>query len=388
MTMFCHQCGRNMTKESKFCPHCGAKNSAKGAGRPEAKGNAQKKGLLPILLPVVSLVLISSGLGSYYYYETKTNKEVLQLQASAEELALNGDYEKSKQQIQQALLKRPDFAIFTMNLNAIEKAIDLNDRLAMVSDHIQKTEFDPASKELQYIKEQIDDEESPLFETFHTEAQDKEASIKIGMIKKELNDLTSVDELGGKLSILASLSDVEAHAVKEEILNKIVQISTDEAEKRLANRQFSDAFSTIDHGLQFAVNNEKLLALKDRVEKDQSAFEVAQQQRIEQAMKAAAQEDLKNRTAAAEVADFSIELDEYGDLYVNGTVKNVATANIYSVTIHYRFFDENGDSLGTGSSSLYPYYLQPGETGTFDDTYYGVHQNVTAEVENLTWYLE
>ncbi|MEH7524864.1 FxLYD domain-containing protein, partial [Bacillus sp. JJ1503] len=117
------------------------------------------------------------------------------------------------------------------------------------------------------------------------------------------------------------------------------------------------------------------------------AFEEAEQQRIEKAMEAAAKEDLQNRTAAVSVSDFSAETDEYGDLYIIGNVKNVATTSISSITIYYTIYNENGGFLSSGYTSVYPYYLEPGELGYFDNIYYGVGQNVNVEIDNITWYL-
>ena len=64
-------------------------------------------------------------------------------------------------------------------------------------------------------------------------------NITVGKIKTELNDLTTIDKLSGKLSILASLPEKEARAVRQEILNKIVQISLDQAGQQLKEKQFS-----------------------------------------------------------------------------------------------------------------------------------------------------
>jgi hypothetical protein len=96
---------------------------------------------------------------------------------------------------------------------------------------------------------------------------------------------------------------------------------------------------------------------------------------------------LKNRTAAVESLGLTAEVDEYGDLYVTGEVKNIATASIRSVTIYYSIYDENNSYIAEGSTTVYPYYLEPGESGTFDDVYYGVYQNVTVKIDNITWYL-
>ncbi len=244
-----------------------------------------------------------------------------------------------------------------------------------------------ADKELANVKNQLNDKKSPIFMPFHKQIKDKDVNITVGKIKTELNDLTTIDKLSGKLSILASLPEKEARAVRQEILNKIVQISLDQAGQQLKEKQFSQAMSIVDKGLQYAVNDEKLTALKQRIEQDRQAFEKAEQERIEQAMKSAAQEDLINKTAAAEVLDLSAKVNEYGDLYLSGTVNNKATTNIYSVTVYYSIYDENGSFIEKGDTVVYPYLLEPGDNGKFENTHYGLHENASVQIDNITWYL-
>ena len=341
----------------------------------------------PVLLPILSLIIVVAGLSVFYFQEKEINREVVALNNSAEKVALKEDYYKAKKLLEKAIEKRPNYMALKDNLTEVDKAITYEKSLGKVSECLKKTEFDAASKELASLKEKLSGEIGPLFEPFHKQIKDKEVKITVGTIKKELNGLTTIDQLAGKLSILVSLPDSEASAVKQEILNKIVQISNDEVESELTNKQFTEAFVTIDKGLQYAVNNEKLLSLKTRVEQDKNAFEKAEQGRIEQAMEAAAKEDLKNRTAAVEVSNLSIDIDEYGDLYIAGDVENIATTSISSITIYYTINDINGSYIDDGNASVYPYSLEPGETGDFEDTYYGVYEKVNVEIDNITWYL-
>jgi cellobiose-specific phosphotransferase system component IIA len=391
-----------MIADAQFCPHCGAKvqdsaqeetaagtTTASRLDKPEKPRKQSALGrILPVLIPIISFLLIAAGLAFYYVQEQNTNKEVLQLKKDAETAALKQKYKQAKELLEEALNKRPNYETLTIDLKAVEQAIQYNESFAVVSEHIKKSQFDAADKELTQLKNQLNEEHSPIFEPLQKQIKEKEVNITVGKIKTELNDLTTVDELGGKLSILASLPEQEASAVRTEIINKIVQISMDQAGQQLKEKQFSKAISTVDKGLQYAVNDEKLTALKGRIEQDQNAFEKAEQERIEQAMESAAQEDLKNKTAAAEVLELLAEVNEYGDLYVSGSVNNKATANIYSVTVYYSIYDENKSLIESGDTVVYPYLLEPGESGTFDNIHYGLHENVSVEIDNITWYLQ
>lgn len=343
--------------------------------------------LMPIIIPILSLFIVSVGVLFYYSHEHNINAEVLALRETAEKEALQGNYDRAVEQLEKAVKLRPSYKLLQEEMAVIRRAQGYRDSFILIGEKIKSSQFEEASKELASIKEKLSSEQGPLFEQFPRVVEDSEIKITVGIIKQELNALNTVEELSGKLAIISTLPEKEASAVKKEILNKIVQISIEQVETNLSNKQFSEAFKTIDRGLLFAVNDEKLLAMRDRVQQDKTAFEQAEQQRIEKAMEAAAQEDLKNRTAAVEVSDFSIEVDEFGDLFLTGAVKNIATTSISSITINYTIYDENGQYLDDRSTSVYPYALAPGEKGTFEDIYYGVYQTVKVEIDNITWYL-
>ncbi|MCM3584351.1 FxLYD domain-containing protein [Mesobacillus maritimus] len=382
-SLFCSQCGTKLDHEELIS----ANNQGELAAALETNRKNKVVSLLPLLLPFISLLLVSTGLTFYYVKESNINEETLELKRLADQAALDGNFKEAKKYGSEALEQRPGFMVLETDLEAINDAIQYQQRIKNISNDIKKSHFNRASKELASLKDELTRKHGPIYQPFNEQLQEKNISITVGSIKQELNNLNTIDELANKLTILASLPREAATATREQILNKIVQLSTDKAETELSNKQFSNAFITIDKGLQYAVNDEKLLSLKTRVQQEKEAFELAEQQRIEQALKAAEQEDLKNRTAAVEVTDFIVEVDEYGDIYLKGTVKNTATKGINSITISYTIFDENKEILDKGEVTVYPFELAPGESGTFEDTYFGAYQDVTVEIDNITWYL-
>lgn len=228
----------------------------------------------------------------------------------------------------------------------------------------------------------------PLFDPFAELLAAKEVTITVGKIKQELSELTTVDQLAAKLTRMATLSTEEAAAVKEQILTKITQISRQQAQQQLENKQFSAAIATLDQALKYVVDHQSLLSFKEKIVQEQTAFEQAEQTRLEQAMEAAAKEELLNETAAVEVTSFQFEVDEFGDLYIKGEVTNVATRDISSVTIEFTVYDLEGNHLYDSSTSVYPFYLSRGEKGSFEDTVFYLFEEVNVEIENITWYVE
>lgn len=399
--MYCQQCGAKIIVDAQFCPQCGAKvrdtaqeeiaagtTSLSRLNKVEKAQKQSKLGqIIPLLVPIISFILVTAWLLFSYTQEQTINKEALKLKEDAEQAALQQKYKEAKQLLEQAIELRPDYETLTINLQAVEQAIEYKEKLEKVSEFIKKTQFDAADKELANLKHELYDKESPIFKPIQEQIKEKEVNITVGKIKTNLNDITTVDELSKQLSLLSSLPEKEARAVRAEIINKIVQITMNQAEQLLKDKQFSTAISIVEKGLQYAVNNEKLTALKQRIQQDKQAFEKAEQERIERAMESAAQEELKNKTAAAEVTELTAKVNEYGDLYISGTIQNKATMNIYSVTVYYQIFDENGRFIGEGDTVVYPYLIEPGGTGTFENVHYGVHENVKVIIDNITWYL-
>ncbi|MGN7385427.1 FxLYD domain-containing protein [Sporosarcina sp. SAFN-015] len=407
--MYCNQCGEKNANDSKYCSSCGKQmqlaeeekidvpsqhetalpvNEKEGVVMKRNNDKSAKVNWLPYIFPIATLALVATGLLFYYLHEKSINEDVIGMMAEAEKVAISKDYEKASSLLRKAKKLRPQYSALHDDLSLIERAMKYEEQADKINNSIKKADFVKASTLLITLKEDLNKEDSTLFDHHKTKTEQQTVHITVGTIKKELNELTTIDQLGGKLSVLSTLPEKEASSVKNEIVNKIMQISSDKVEKHLAENQFSDAISTVDNGLQFAANHEKLLALKNRIVDSKTAFEKAEQEKIEKAMEVAALEDLENRTKAVYVDDFSVEIDEYGDLYISGNVQNIATRSLYNVTVEYSIYDEYNTYLRSGSTTVYPYYLNPGKWGFFEYTYYGVYQDVYVEIDNITWYLD
>lgn len=350
--------------------------------------SSKLKNYLFAIIPIVSLLGVSSGVLAYYNHETTVNQQVKELKTEAEKVATKGQYEKAIKALDEGIQLRPEYKLLKTEKKTIKLAQSYSKSIDQIAEYIRTKKFDAATKELNSLSQNLTKQKGPLFEPFNQQLKEKEVSITVGKIKQEIDGLQTIDELGGKLTVVASLSSDEAAAVKTQIINKIIQLASDQAESYLQNKDFDNALTVLDSGLNYSKDEAKLLAFKERVQSEKAAFEKAEQDRIEQAMEAAAKEDLKNHTAAVDVLSFNLELDEYGDAYLTGQVKNSATTSIYSVQIEYIVYDAAGEYSDTGYTTVYPYYLAPGETGEFEDIIYYVDENAKVEINNIKWYLD
>ncbi|WP_404448414.1 zinc-ribbon domain-containing protein [Sutcliffiella horikoshii] len=392
--MFCHKCGRKVTSDANFCFNCGANLKEDVEHNEEewleGRGKHKKKHFtyMPFLPPIISLVLIAGTIGWYYSHEQSVNAEVLAIKKEAEELALQGEYDMAKDELAGAMEMRPSYHVLRNNLEVVKIAEEVNGELEEVREQIKTKKFEEAEKNLTRLREKMTRLDGPLIQPLKEDVSEKDVMIKVGKINNELDQLKTVDELSRKLAVISSIPSEEGKAVKEQILNRIVQLTVEDAEEKIEQKQFTNAMTLADRGLQYAVNDKRLLSLKEKIEQSRQEFEQAEFDRIEKAMEAAAKEDLKNKNAALEIVEFKFEEDEVGGMTVTGEVKNIVSATVSSITVYYNILSKDKTVLDTGFTTVYPFKLEPGKKGKFEDFYYGVFEDVTVEIENITWVVE
>src|SRR5690606_14826834 len=413
--LFCHQCGEKLLEGSSFCNTCGSKvepvkeaNTQPEEHVPEQpivsndvqpqptnihpspqisqhtyqpeqppKKKSTFKSFLPFLVPLLSLIIVTIVLVISFTTEQKKNNTVLDLQKSGESEALAGNYDAAIKAFDEAIDLRPDYEILQLNIEETNKAKEFSAQLDSVSKSISSQDFAGAEQVLATLKEQINTNNGPLFTNFQASITKEEERISIGKLMQEVASINTIDELASKLSELETMSSPEAESVRSEILNKIVQISNTEATDFLANGQFAEALNVVNKGLSYKSDDEGLLQLKEKIEQEKVAME-----------EQAAEEDLHNRTAAVELLTFTANLEDNGDISIEGTIKSNATIPIYTIVLYYAVYDTNGEFLLEGSVNVEPNQLEPGDEGTFSAIISGVDQEATVEMYHATWYFD
>lgn len=340
------------------------------------------------IIPTVLLLGIAGTLFWWYQHQQDINVQVTQLHQEASQLALKGQYEPALAKITQATTLRPTYAVLTKDQTMIETANRIHTKLGTVSSNLKQNQLQPAEKSLITLQKTLDTRKESIFEQEKTLANRNQDLLAVLKVKKELDQLDTIDALAYKLDEVDRLNNQEAKEVHQLIINKIITISMKNAEKLLQQNDFSQATAAVKAGLQYSSKDEKLLFLQKRITSEKEAFELAEKQRIERAIQQAEEEDLKNRTAGVELLNVDTQLNEYGDIEIYGEVKNVATKPIYSITVYYSGYDAAGNYLFSSSASVEPYDLEPGATGSYSAYEYDWYEEVTVQIDNITWYLE
>ncbi|MEC3883330.1 zinc-ribbon domain-containing protein [Halobacillus sp. HZG1] len=380
----CPHCQHKMDDGARFCSQCG-KNLI---GTPEQNSTA-KRSWLPIITPIIMLVVMGVALYFVYDYQKDVNSEVVAMKKEAEQEALAGEYREAEKLLVGAIDRRPEIEALKQELGSVQEALTWDKELETVGQWIEEGSLKKANEKLTAIQEALRQEDSRLLVTLVPKMNEMDSRLTLKEVNQELSKLTNVDELAGKLNTLSGLNLEEASKVRDKIFEKIVNQSTKKAEAAAGEKRYAEAIATIDQGLQYVSNDEKLIQLKERIQQEKSAFEQAEQQRLESAMQQAAQDELRNQTQALEVADLSITKDEFGDFKVKGSLKSVATQIISTVTVKYDILDKDGKVVRSESVKVFPNYMNPGDQGTFEKVHYELEEGeYSVEMTEMEWLVE
>lgn len=348
-----------------------------------------RKSIIPWIVPILLLLLVASGLLAYYLYESRINADVQGWHEQAKKEAIAGKYSDALALLNRANEARPSYQALDKDLAVVEQALAMQKSLTSVEEQLKVQKLDEAGQVLEEVQASLKDRTEPIFQLLHEQYDEQSIMLTVLKVKEEFDKLTTVEELASKLNITQGLKGDEAAAVREQIISKIAVISYQQAEALLQEKDFNDALSAAEQGLTYAPGDEKLTALKDKIQQDKLDFEQAEQERIENAMQRAAEEDIINQTAALKVGKIEAKLDEYGDLHITGELTNKATRPIYSIFIEYTVYDKDKKKLGSGTAGVTPEYVETGDSAKFTDIVYGAYtEEVTVVVDNATWYLD
>ncbi|OWA34159.1 hypothetical protein B9G55_17705 [Saccharibacillus sp. O16] len=340
------------------------------------------------IIPTLLLGIGSGGVYMLYQHERDLNDQASVLHQEAGKLALEGKYADALAKLDQTAKLRPEFAAANTDRTLIETAQRVNEKLDKVAAQLKQNQLDAAEKSLGTLEDSLGKRGEPLFNRAKKTMADSRDRLSVLRVKQEIDKLEEVEALAYKLHEVDRLATAEAGEVHKLIVSRIAAISGKKAEELLQAKSFGEASDQVKQGLQYASQDKNLLALQERIESEQSAFEAAEQARIERAEQQAQADDLNNRTAAVQVSNLNATISEYGDITTTGTVTNVATRAIYGIEIHYSAYDASGAYLFSSSTFASPYTLAPGESGTFSTYDYGWYDYVNVQVDNVTWYLQ
>lgn len=398
--MYCHHCQKSFAEDAKYCSQCGKKllqhnitkeqkvgiwpdesielidasdetapavNIANNRASERKAGSASFSTKVTIGFTIL-VIAISVILFRFYRLELDYNEHVLELQSNAKVAALAGNYEEALTLLDEAIVLRPNFGALKQDQNVVYVAVKLDRMAAALNESIERGAELDAEKKLEEFRQELNGYKEPIFDKHREELEELTMKYTILNLTGDLTSLGSISELGNLLNVVNGLIGEEAETLREQITDRIRTTATAEVNDLLTKSKFTAALGVVDSALSWVKADEVLLELKQKVKQDRTAYELAEEKRIQQAMEEAAAEDYLNQTAAIELVKYEKVMNELGDIVVVAYLKNVATRSIYDISVQYKITDEAGASISEGTIDVMPDYVASGERMSFSVT--------------------
>ncbi|WP_152600772.1 zinc ribbon domain-containing protein [Pontibacillus yanchengensis] len=307
---------------------------------------------------------------------------------SGEQVALKGNYSKAKDYFEAAESLTHQFPAASHNKQFMTIALDVQSKIDKARTQTYNQRYKTSLETLTAAEELLKNYNGEVVRNLLEEIVSLRNNTKIDQLEETMEDKPSIEELKNILWQAESIPTDAAKQIVKQIREQIVAYAFSNANERLKQKQYSNARSFVEEGLRYAPNSEKLQSLKTTIEKEKTAFETAQQNRIEQAINAAEKESEKNQTDAVKVTSLEATLNEFGDLIVKGKIKSVATVPINSVSLSYILVNDSGENVLSNEVYSFPDTLYPGETGNIEFTHYDVKNSLDVKVDKVKWFLE
>lgn len=384
---YCPYCGADVKEDEHFCLKCGKQLPGDIENRQKGMKRFNRYWYFPMLAAtLVTLCLITYNL----YLENKGNqaKELYEL---GESYILEKNYEDAREQLTEALKYKSNFYDAEVALKFINNVLHIENELTEALAFRDNQQFNDALAIVNDAENIIKNYHGVAVTQMITRINESRNDIKLVQLKNQLDETPSIDQLKTLLWDAESIKTDEATDISLDIKKQIVDYTFSRASETLNNKQFNDALLLVEDGLKYASDSERLQSLKTTIDKEQTAFEIAEQQRIEQAIHIAAKEYDLNTLDAIKLNYVKVSLNEQDKLVVKGEVTSVATIPINSILIEYSLLNQKDSEILTNKVFVFPDKLYPDEKGRFEFTHYDVNsklKDIKVEVKKITWYTD
>lgn len=383
----CPHCGSNVHEEEQFCVICGKKLPLDLESRLNDSKKFNKWWFLPIgLAASICFVFITYFLILQAKHEQANHHYTL-----GAELMEEQKYDEALTQFELSKQYKPTFPHAQIAIDFLQTTVEIDEGLTHVSELIKDKQFKEALNYLDTFEEELNNLQGQAVNDYLNKLANQRDILEVEEIKEELANSPSIEKLKTLLWDAESIKSEEGIEITGEIRQEIVDYILSKASEQLNNNQFNDALFIVEDGLKYAEESTKLQSLKSTIEKEKNAFETAQQERIEQAITIAEEEEQHNRNDAIQVDTVDVKYNDQGNIIVKGKVKSAATVPISSVFVEYELYVEGDEPFITNRVFVFPDVLYPDETGNFEFTHYDIdtkHKDCLINVNKITWYVD
>lgn len=385
--LHCPYCGSKINNDESYCVVCGKILPNDINKRKIAKKSFNHFWYIPIILTV----LLVTSLSIFYFILQNNEQKAKALYEEAENNVLEEDYKKAQDNFKKAIDLKSDFYEAQIALDFVNQVLTINDQLKEAEKQGDDANFQDALTIINNAESSLNQFHGLAVTEVINHIIKTQDDIKTEQLKKQLADSSNVEDLKTLLWQAESIRDKEAEEITKNIQKQIIDYTFSKASEQLNNKQFSGALKLVEDGLKYVADSEKLQSLKTTIDKEKTAFETAEQQRIEKAIDIATEENELNTLDAVELNFVEVKKDDLEQFVVKGEVKSVATIPISSILIEYKLINDKGNELLTNKVFVYPDKLYPDEVGKFEFTHYDIdkkHKDIKVEVNKITWFTD
>lgn len=386
--LYCPFCGAIVKNNEQYCISCGEQLPDDISNREQIK----KTFNFFWFIPIISFIIVSMTIGVYYMILQNKTQDAIALYEQGTKNLKDHEVTVAQQKFAESIELKETFQAADIALSFIKHSAQVEDDLDDATTHLADNDFEEALLLVNEAEGSVKDYHGEPVIQLIDKIINVRSNIKLAEVQHKLENEPNIDDLKNLLWDTESIKTDDANEVAEEIQTKIINFIFSKASEELNDNQFSDAHILVEDGLKYASDSEKLLSLKTTIEKEKTAFETAQEQRIEQAINMAAEEHEVNQSDAIKLNSIKLKKDDQDKLVVKGEVSSIATIPIHSVVIEYTLMTENEDEILSNKVFVYPEKLYPNELGNFEYTHYEIddlkNKNIEVEVNKITWYTD
>lgn len=385
--MHCPYCGTITEEDEFYCVKCGEKLPSDLSKRFKPKRKFNRYWYLPMFIILFCLLSFMA----YYFILHSNETNAKDFYEQGENSVLDEDYSAAKELFTSALTYKKNFYEAETALSFVKKVIDIENDLKEATAKQENHDFQEALSIVNAAENSLKNFHGTAVTQMINQIVAHRDHIKIEQLQNQLDEQPNIDKLKILLWESEAIKNEEAVEITSDIRNQIVDYTFSKASEQLNSNQFNDAQILVDDGLKYATDSEKLQSLKTTIEKEKTAFETAQQQRIEQAIHLAAEEQEINKSDAVKLGTVDIHKDDKGNWIVKGEVSSVATVPISSILIEYTLLTNQDNELLSNKVFVFPDKLYTNEIGKFEFTHYDIdkqQKNIQVKVNKITWYTD
>lgn len=386
MVFYCPHCGLQVNIDEKFCVSCGKQLPKDIENRLKTRRKRNYRWLLPFFMALVVILTILS----YTWYLQREHNLAKEFYELGEKAVLNQQYKDAENYFETALLHKPNFPEAEVAQGFTKLMLEIEKNFVQAKDDLVDEKFNESLS--------LMNESENLIKNYHGQAVNEiideivslRNEITLAHIEKHLQNNPSIVTLKSLLWEAQSLNTNKAEEIASYIQQEIVDFTFVKASEKLQNKQFNDAKFIVEDGLKYAPDSEKLNTLRSAIDKEKTAFEIAEQRRIEQAIHMAEEDRAHNESSAIQLKDVKIKLDDQDRLIVKGKVKSVATIPVHSILVEYSIIEDEEIVL-ENEVFVYPEVLYTDETGKFEYTHYEIDENLAdleIHINKMKWYTD